>query len=255
MTRIISIISGKGGVGKTTTAVSLTAALAELEKDVILLDGNVTTPNINLHLGMPFYPLTLNDFLKKKAKISDVIYKHPDGFRVIPASLSVHELKNLNLEKLNSAMLNLLGKAEIIIVDGAAGLGREARTAIEIADEIIVVVNPELTSITDALRAIKIAEAYGKKILGVVVNRKRGKHYEIKDEEIEEILELPIISIIPEDDAIPESIYMKKSIISHRPKSKAAKEFKRLAKSIITGEFSKPAYEKGFLERLLEIIR
>jgi septum site-determining protein MinD len=254
MSRIIGIVSGKGGVGKTTTAVSLSAALAEIGKDVLLVDGNVTTPNINIHLGMPFYPVTLNDVLAKRAKITEAIYPHPDGFRVVPASLSIRELKNTNIEKLNSLMLHLLGKADIVIVDGAAGLGREARTAIEISDEIIIVVNPELTSVTDALRAIKYAEACGVKILGAIVNRKKDKKYELTDKEIEEILGIKIISIVPEDEAIQESISAKRPVVSHRPRSKSAKEFRRLARSIVTNDFKLEKPQMSFLERLLKFI-
>ena len=73
MTRIISILSGKGGVGKTTVASNLGAALVKKGKDTIILDGNVTTPNLSLHLGIPLYPVTLHDFLNKKAQIESAI--------------------------------------------------------------------------------------------------------------------------------------------------------------------------------------
>ena len=125
MTRIIGVISGKGGVGKTTTVSNLGTALVSMGKKVIILDANVTTPNLSLHLGIPFYPITLHDVIKKRAPIEKAIYEHSSGLKVIPASLAVSEIKDLELDKFESLLWSLLGKADIIILDTAAGLGRE----------------------------------------------------------------------------------------------------------------------------------
>jgi len=76
MARVIAIISGKGGVGKTTTAVNLGAALNKFDKEVIVVDANLSTPNIGIHLGAPMVPVTLNHILRGKANIEDAIYEH-----------------------------------------------------------------------------------------------------------------------------------------------------------------------------------
>ena len=111
--KLITITSGKGGVGKTTTAINLGAALNFFEKEVIILDANLTTPNVGLHLGAPIVPVNLNHVLIEKAKISDSIYEHESGTKIIPSSLSVKELKRLNHE-FNSAKNSILRDAEII---------------------------------------------------------------------------------------------------------------------------------------------
>ena len=74
--KAIAVVSGKGGVGKTTSAINLAAALNFFGKDVVILDANLTTPNVGLHLGAPIVPVNLNHVLSGKASIVDAIYEH-----------------------------------------------------------------------------------------------------------------------------------------------------------------------------------
>ena len=249
MTRIISVLSGKGGVGKTTVASNLGAALVKKGKDTIILDGNVTTPNLSLHLGIPLYPVTLHDVLNKKAPIESAIYHHESGLKVIPASLSYEAVKDIDMERFQSVILQLLGKAEIVIVDSAAGLGKEAMSAINVADDLIIVTNPDLPSVTDALKTIKIAEEKGTKILGIVVNRIKGLRHELSLNEIKSILEIPIIAAIPEDLAVPKSIAKRIPVVHHKPNSRASLEFHRLAARIV-GEPWMAVKRKSWIDRL-----
>ena len=237
MTRVITVISGKGGVGKTTTVTNLGLALMKAKQSVIIVDANVTTPNLSLHLGIPFYPVTLHDVLRGHADPTEAIYEHESGLKVIPASLKTDELAEVGIEKLYSVMLNLLGRADIIIIDAAAGLGKEALSAINVADEIIVVTNPELPAVTDALKTIKIAEQFGTPIMGVVVNRYRGLKHEMSKEDVQHMLERPIISIVPEDIAVPRSIANKTPVVKNSPSSKSAREYRRLAAHVSGSEF------------------
>ena len=256
MAKIISVISGKGGVGKTTTVSNLGAALVKRGKSVIVIDANVTTPNLSLHLGIPFYPITLHDVLKRKIPVEAALYEHPTGIKVLPASLSADAIKDVNIEKLEGVLLNLLGRADIIIVDSAAGLGREALTAMKLADELLIVTNPDLPSVTDALKTIKIAEDNGTKILGVVLNRFKGKKHEMSISEIRSMLSYPILSIVPEDSAVPKSIKNRKPVVHHKPNSKASIAFKKLAAKISGEPFiEKIEKERGWFERLVFWLR
>ncbi|MDD5416532.1 MAG: cell division ATPase MinD [Candidatus Aenigmarchaeota archaeon] len=248
MTRVLTVISGKGGVGKTTTVTNLGLALMKQGKSVIILDANVTTPNLSLHLGIPFYPVTLHDVLKGKADASEAIYEHSSGLRIIPASLKTDDLAETSIEKLNKVLMNLLGRADIIIVDAAAGLGKEALAAVNVADELVIVTNPELPAVTDALKTVKVAEQFGTKVLGVVVNRMRGLKHELPLDDIQSMLEIPIISVIPEDIAVPRSISEKIPVVHHRPTSKSAREFRKLAATISGTEFVEK--QGSLIERL-----
>lgn len=251
MTRILTVISGKGGVGKTTTVSNLGAALMEKGKNVIILDANVTTPNLSLHLGIPFYPVTIHDVLKKDYDINSAIYEHSSGLRIVPASLSVGAMEGVDVKKLERVLWNLLGQADIIIVDAAAGLGREAQAAIDVADELLIVTNPDLPSVTDALKTIKIAENKGTRVAGVVVNRYRGKSHEMTINEIEDMLDVPILAIIPEDISVPKSISLKVPVVHYRPKSKSSLQFKKLAGRII-GEKAIKAKKLKWYERFFK---
>jgi len=251
MAKVISVISGKGGVGKTTTVSNLGAALVKRGKNVIVIDGNVTTPNLSLHLGIPFYPITLHDVLKRKTPVEAAIYEHSTGMKVVPASLSAEAVKDTKIEKLEGALLNLLGRADVIIVDSAAGLGKEALTAMRLADELIIVTNPDLPSVTDALKTIKLAEECGTKVLGIVLNRVKGKKHEMSLSEIKSMLSAPILTIVPEDSSVPKSIKRKKPVVHHKPKSRASIAFKKLAAKILGEPFTEKTKKKmGWFERL-----
>ena len=158
MTRIVVCASGKGGVGKTTLVANLGLALAKLGKDVTVVDANLTTPNLGLHLGVPLYPTTLHDVVKGRAHIRDAIYEHESGLKIIPAGISIKDLKGADPKEIPNAFLGLLGTSDIVLVDASAGLGREALSALEAADELLLITNPDISSVTDALKTAKLAE-------------------------------------------------------------------------------------------------
>jgi len=249
MTRIIAVIGGKGGVGKTTLTSNLAYALTELGEDVIAMDTNLTTPNLGLHFGMHLPKKTLHDVLKGKVRLQKAIYPHPFGFKFIPGSISTRDLTGVDVGKLSNVTFNLIGKTDYVLMDCAAGLGREAVRAIAAADEVLLITNPDLPSVADALKTADIAKQMRKNIIGVVVNRRKGKGHELNLREIREILELPVIAQIPEDKLIAESIAVKQPIIEYAPNSDAALEISRLAHKITRREFR---YKKPVNLRILE---
>lgn len=233
MAKIITITSGKGGVGKTTTAINLGAALNFFGKEVIILDANLTTPNIGLHLGAPIVPVSLNHVLNGKAKIGDAIYEHESGTKIIPSSLSVKELRKLNHGKLKDIGKKLRKMADFVIYDSAAGLGEEAIASLESGDELIIVTNPEIPAVTDALKTSKVIEELGKQVKGVIVTRVRGNKTEMPVANIRDMLELPILAVIPEDKNIQEALVMKDALVHTHPKSKASRAYRMLAARLI----------------------
>ncbi|MEK6825946.1 MAG: cell division ATPase MinD [Nanoarchaeota archaeon] len=248
MAKLITITSGKGGVGKTTTAINLGAALNSFGKEVIVLDANLTTPNIGLHLGAPIVPISLNHVLLGKAKIVDALYEHESGMKIIPSSLSVRELRRLNHSKLKEVGKKLRRMADYIIYDSAAGLGEEALAAMEACDELIIVTNPEIPAVTDALKASKVIEELGKEIRGVIVTRVRGLKTEMPIANIKDMLELPILGVIPEDKNMQSSLVMKDALLHTHPRSKASRAYRQIAARIIGNNGYREDYT--LLERL-----
>lgn len=253
MTRRILIVSGKGGVGKTTLVANLSFALTELGEKVIALDANPTTPNLGLHFGLYLQQKTLHSALRGEASVDEIIYSHPFGFQIVPGSLSLEDIKGADAKRLEEITLSLLGKADFVLIDCSAGLGKETISAINACDEIILLTNPELPSVVDALRVLKIAKDMGKKILGVVVNRVKNKKYELKKWEIENILKTPVIAEIPEDKNVDLSISYKIPLLGFSPNSPASLEIKKIAYFLIGKEFK---YKKiSFFERIRNLLR
>lgn len=256
MAKVYAVISGKGGVGKTTTSINLGTCLNFLGEDVIVLDGNLTTPNIGIHLGAPIAPITLNHVLNGQAKIEDAIYEHESGTKIVPASLSLKETEKTSYDKFPEITKKLKKISEHILIDSAAGLGEEAKWAIQSADEIIIVTNPEMAAVTDALKTIKLAEEYNKKITGVIITRYQGKKVEMSIQNIRDMLEVPILGIIPEDDAIKESHVMKNSVIYTHPKSRAARTYINTTKRLLGQDVKiDPAYQPSFFSKLFILLK
>jgi septum site-determining protein MinD len=241
---VITVTSGKGGVGKTTTAINLGAALNALNKDVIIVDANLTTPNVGLHLGAPIVPVNLNHVMQGKAKVIDAIYEHESGTKVIPSSLSVKELRRINHEKLKDISKKLRNMADFVILDSAAGLGDEAVGSIEAADELIIVTNPEITAVTDALKAVKLAQELGKKVRGVIVTRVSGNTHEMSISNVKEMLDLPILGVVPEDKKVLASLRHKDAVIHMYPYTKSALAYKKIAAKIAGVNYKDPGFWK-----------
>lgn len=237
MKKIIVITSGKGGVGKTTTAINLGAAINYFGKDVLVIDGNLSTPNIGLHLNSPEVPITLNHVLLNKAEPAEAIYEHESGLKILPSSLSIKELKKIKPERLKDFKEHFTNLADYVIVDSAAGLGHEVEAVIDLADELIIVTNPEMPAIADALKAIKIAEQKKKPILGVIVTRVKKNQIEMQPEIVKEMLEVPILGMIPEDLDMQRALNLKDAVVHTHPKSKSARAYKEIAAQLINESY------------------
>jgi len=252
MKKIIVITSGKGGVGKTTTAINLGAAMNYFGKDVLVIDGNLSTPNIGLHLNSPEVPINLNHVLLNKAEPAEAIYEHESGLKILPSSLSIKELKKIKPERLKDFKKHFTDLADYVIVDSAAGLGHEVEAVIDVADELIIVTNPEMPAIADALKAIKIAEQKNKPILGVIVTRVKKNQIEMQPEIVKEMLEVPILGMVPEDLDMQRSLNLKDAVVHTHPKSKSARAYKEIAAKLIDISYDSDKDKERILIRFLK---
>jgi len=252
LAEVISVISGKGGVGKTFFSINISAALSNLGKKVLLVDANITSPNISIILKIN-NKKTLHNFLRFESNISDIsetIVKTNFGFDLIPGSIKIEDLLEINLDRLD--MISKLRKDyDYIILDSSAGLGKETYITVKLSDNTIVVTNPEKPSLLDALRAIKVSETLRIPVKGVVLNRYRE---EIDLSKIEVFLGKPILGIIREDENVQKSINIGVPLIYYDPESPASVDIINIARKIIGISEIRTKKKEGFIKRILKVI-
>lgn len=170
--RIITVSSGKGGVGKTNFTVNLAIALGRLGKRVTIIDADLGLANVDVVLGMvPKY--TLSHVIRNEMEIRDILMEGPYGIRIISGGSGVMDLVNMDSEQINRLIESLAflnDDSDYILIDTGAGLSQSVISFIRAASDIIMVITPDPTSITDAYAVIKNI-AGEEKHIKVVVNR------------------------------------------------------------------------------------
>ncbi len=233
MTRFIAIVSGKGGVGKTTTAINIGQALTDLGKRVIVVDANLVTPNIGIHLGIMNPEGTINKFLRKEKDIKDITYHHESGLTFIPASPSYSEFQKTNPQKLTEIFEHLDNTADYVLIDAPSGLGYEVSQILKNSDEALIVTTPNLSSVMDALKTIQMARAHDNTIPGIVLNMTHwASRHELTPQEIERIVNYPILAKIKVDSSIRKSLHRQVPLNYIQPHSRSARQFKNIAEYI-----------------------
>jgi septum site-determining protein MinD len=246
-TRIIGVLSGKGGVGKTTVVANLGAVLSnKFKKDVVIVDCNLTTSHLSISLGMYYCPVTINNILRGEKTIFEAMYDHPSGMKIIPCSVRLKELEGVDITKLKEIIKDLKGKVDIILLDSSPGLGRVAYSAIHASEEIIFVTNPNIPAATDIIKCNEIIKEVNKKPIGIALNMVNKKDYELTRREVEIMTELPVIASIPNDKNIHKSLATRMPIVMFKPRSKSSKELTKLAGLLIGEE------EKGYFSRFFK---
>ncbi len=247
MTRVIAVASGKGGTGKTVVTANLGVALAELGKDVTLIDIDLAMANLELVLGMEGMPTTLQDVLAGEAKVEDAIYTGPGGVKVIPAGLSFDRLKSADPDLVKDVVSQLMNRTEFILIDCPSGLSKITLVGLESAEELLLVVNPDISSVTDALKTKIIAEKLKTKLTGIVVNRWTKSGFEMDKKEIEKILGGVVLVVIPEDPEVKKSVSFGQPVVLRSPNCPASKAIRELAAKIAGVEAKVEEKKKGFL--------
>jgi flagellar biosynthesis protein FlhG len=172
--RIISITSGKGGVGKTNIVANLGYQLSRDGKRVLILDADLGLGNLDILLGLaPRY--NLSHVLLGEKRISEIIVEGPGQLRILPASSGIQELTHLSRDQKMSMLYELdqlLDTVDILLIDSAAGISANVLDFSVSAQEIMVVVTPEPTSITDAYALMKVLSTkYAEKTCRLIVNQ------------------------------------------------------------------------------------
>lgn len=249
--KVIAVTSGKGGVGKTHTCVNLGLSLVQKGRRVLLMDADLGLANINILLG--FKPqATLFDVLQGKAHIEDVIVSHESGFDVIPAASGVPELTRLTEQDrmmFISAVESLGDNYDYMFVDTAAGIGDNVMHFCVAAEQILVVVDREPTSVTDAYALIKLLSSrHGVKEVSVLANRTpiggdgRATYRKLAQATGHFLdVKMNYLGSISDDESVSEAVMAQSPYLNLFPSSRVARDINRLAEALINDEGKRSA--------------
>jgi septum site-determining protein MinD len=234
MTNIIGVVSGKGGVGTTTVTVNVGCALTGFGRDCLVVDGDLNKSNIGLQLGSPVVERTLHDVLSGKHRIHDSAYMHSSGLKMIlgNANNDDFELK-IKSDNMKETIFSLVGACEIVLIDCGNGLNEHNKNAIISCDKLLLVVEADIVSVLDTLKVIRFAKAKGIEIIGAIVNRHFDDGVNLDIENVNQMLEVPIIGVVPFDHDVRKSLHVKHPVCYSHPQAESTAAFKKIAASII----------------------
>lgn len=261
--RVIAVASGKGGVGKSNVVANLAVALQRRRQRVIVFDGDLGLANLDTLLGL--HPrATLRHVLHGECGIRDVMIEGPAGIRIVPAASGFEELTRLSqaqrllmLEQVDS----LDGAFDVLLLDTGAGISDNVLFFALAAHELLVVLTPEPTSMTDAYALIKVlATRHGQHSIGVLVNMVRGEAQAKQTfthlaRVAERFLHLSLryVGYVPYDTEVGEAVRRQRTLLELSPGAPASRAFEALADRILAAPLAtEPSGGlKFFFRRLL----
>lgn len=247
MGKSIGVVSLKGGVGKTSVVISLGAAIANFGKSVLLVDGNLSAPNIGMHFKIVNPEKSIQHVLNREIHAKDAI--HEIGpFDILPASIFLK--KEVNPLKLSDKMSYLKKKYDYIIYDSSPALNDETLGVLLASDSVFVVTTSDHPTLSVTIKAVNLAKENGTPIAGVIINKVYNKNFEIPLEDIEEVLEVPIVAAIPHDINVIKALSEFTPSIYHKPNSEASEEYKKLAAAIIGEKYYPSGIRRFFKWRI-----
>ena len=260
--RVITVTSGKGGVGKTNLTVALAVAFARLGKKVLILDADLGLSNVDVILGASA-PGNLFQVIHNGLSLNDVVADGPLGIKFISGGSGIYDLSNLSDSQIQY-FLHQVGQfdnwADIILIDTGAGLNRMVLNFVLAADEVIVVTTPEPTAVADAYAVIKAYAAQGgHSPIRLIVNRVRelaeGEGVLNKWSKVSQRflgLSISHLGFIFEDRMVQKSVTSQVPLMIAYPDSVAARCVDRIAHSLVFGEdLPVPRGIRGLFQRLL----
>jgi flagellar biosynthesis protein FlhG len=263
--RVVAVTSGKGGVGKTSLAVNLGLTLARRGQRVLLFDADLGLANIEVMLGIT-PPYTLYEFLYGNKTIEEVIYAGPGGLQVVSGGSGVNELAHLDSTQ-RRRILELLpflrARTDFVLVDTGAGISKNVLGFVSAAEEILLVITPEPTSLTDAYSLLKVLAKF--KVHSearLVVNRARDEQEACRAAQKLQVVcgrfldfNLGFLGAILEDGVVGQGVKEQQPFVLSKPSSTAAGNLIRIADGLIEGRDRSPQAADMFIDRLLRLFR
>lgn len=262
--QVIAVSGGKGGVGKSNISVNLSVALAQLRRRVVLLDADLGLANVDVLLGLsPKY--TLADVLSGECDLEEVLVTGPGGIKIVPAASGIQKMAELSPQEhsgLISAFSDLSDQVDVLVIDTAAGISDTVISFTRAANEVLVVVCDEPSSITDAYALIKLLnKEHQVQRFRVVANMTRTASegqlmYTKLNTVCERFLDVTLqyVGQVPFDETVRKAVQKQKALLEFAPNAKASQAIRQLASAV--DQWPLPSAPTGklefFVERLLQ---
>ena len=241
--KVITVTSGKGGVGKTNITINLAIALSEMGKRVTVMDADLGLGNIDVLLGVvPKY--TLVDVIYNNKNIVEVLSDGPGNIKFVAGGSGIEDLAKLDNYQIQKFLANiaLLDKiSDIILIDTGAVLSDSVMNFVMAADEVILVTTPEPTSITDAYAIIKaVSKRDSNKTVKLIINRAENateannitNKFSMVTQKFLEI-KLQPLGFILQDNMVIKAVKAQQPFSISFPKSMASKQIKDISKRLL----------------------
>lgn len=260
-TRVITVASGKGGVGKTNISTNMALSYAAMGKRVILMDADLGLANVNVVLGV-IPKFNLYHVIRKQKRMAEILMDTDYGIQIVAGASGFAKIANLTEEERQAFVHELqeLGSADVIIIDAGAGVGNNVLAFVAASDEAIIVTTPEPTAITDAYGIIKIIATEIDNLnlgLKLVVNRVKsvteGKKVAERVINIAaQFLNLKIdyLGYVYDDPAVSQAVVRQKPFLVTDPRSKASICVHQIASRLERVEYREGGGVGQFLKRL-----
>jgi flagellar biosynthesis protein FlhG len=262
--KVIAVSGGKGGVGKTNISLNTAIALGQLGKKVLVLDADLGLANVDVMLGLRVQR-NLSHVLSGECELDDIMIEGPAGIKIVPASSGSQSMVDLTPTEhagLIRAFSDMDSQFDVLIIDTAAGISEMVLSFTRAAQDVLLVVCDEPTSITDCYALMKLlSRDHDVSKFKVVANMVRSpneghqlfaKLTKVTDRFLNVALEL--VAIVPFDENIRKSVRKQKSIIEAFPNSPASRAIKALAKRVCNWPMPNQAsgHLEFFIEKLLD---
>jgi septum site-determining protein MinD len=236
---VLVVTSGKGGVGKSTTALNLSVALGIESHSVALVDADLEMANLGAMLGVESEP-RLHDVLAGDADVESAVVTEGEAFGIVPGGSDLAKYAEADPERLPEVLTTLAERYEYVVVDAGAGLGYADVVPIDAADEVILVTTPIDAAIGDTAKLAEFSGIVDARTRGVVVTRVSG---DVDAEAIAAEIGVDLLGVVPEDPAVSESADASAPLEQYAPESPAAAAYRQLANVVVGSDGDSGAAE------------
>ena len=234
--RVITIGSGKGGVGRSVFTANLGVVLAKKGKSTLVIDGSVTSPSQALFFNLEKVSKTLNGALEGEFHYEEAVHEGPGGVNVLPASVTLDKIRGAKVSRIVDLVQNHVEGYDYVLIDASNGLRKETIASFKAGEELLVLTIPEMTAVSDSMKTKVSSGFLGLDPIGVVINKVKGEEHELPKDEIERIMNIPVLSEIPFDENVRKSINEGQLLVEWKPDSPAAKKIVEFADYLIEEE-------------------